>query len=50
MYVVWELTLRCDQPCTHCGSRAGTARPDELSTPEALAMALRRVERALEYT
>ena len=20
-YVVWELTLRCDQPCTHCGSQ-----------------------------
>ena len=35
-YVVWELTLRCDQPCTHCGSRAGTERPDELSTDEAL--------------
>ncbi|MFY0579767.1 radical SAM protein [Cystobacter fuscus] len=35
-YVVWELTLRCDQPCTHCGSRAGTQRPDELSTEEAL--------------
>lgn len=35
-YVVWELTLRCDQPCTHCGSRAGDARPDELSTAEAL--------------
>lgn len=35
-YVVWELTLRCDQPCTHCGSRAGDARPNELSTEEAL--------------
>jgi len=35
-YVVWELTLRCDQPCTHCGSRAGDARPSELSTEEAL--------------
>lgn len=35
-YVVWELTLRCDQPCTHCGSRAGTQRSDELSTEEAL--------------
>ena len=35
-YVVWELTLRCDQPCTHCGSRAGDARPAELSTVEAL--------------
>ena len=27
-YVVWELTLACDQPCTHCGSRAGDARAD----------------------
>ncbi len=37
-YVVWELTLRCDQPCAHCGSRAGSERPDELSTAEALAV------------
>lgn len=37
-YVVWELTLRCDQPCTHCGSRAGTARQEELSTDEAFAV------------
>jgi radical SAM protein with 4Fe4S-binding SPASM domain len=36
LYAVWELTLRCDQPCAHCGSRAGRARPDELSTGEAL--------------
>ncbi len=35
-YVVWELTLRCDQPCAHCGSRAGAKRENELSTPEAL--------------
>ncbi|HJL18433.1 MAG TPA: radical SAM protein [Sandaracinaceae bacterium LLY-WYZ-13_1] len=35
-YVVWELTLRCDHACTHCGSRAGVARPRELSTAEAL--------------
>ncbi len=33
---VWELTLRCDLACRHCGSRAGRARPDELSTDEAL--------------
>lgn len=36
VYAVWELTLRCDQACRHCGSRAGRARPDELSTREAL--------------
>jgi radical SAM protein with 4Fe4S-binding SPASM domain len=35
-YAVWELTLRCDLACTHCSSRAGRARPDELTTPEAL--------------
>ena len=35
-YVVWELTLRCDHACKHCGSRANEARPDELSTVEAL--------------
>ena len=38
-YVVWELTLRCDQPCTHCGSRAGDARDDELTTEEAIKVA-----------
>ncbi|MFT3713741.1 MAG: radical SAM protein [Archangium sp.] len=35
-YVVWELTLACDQPCTHCGSRAGGAREGELSREQAL--------------
>jgi radical SAM protein with 4Fe4S-binding SPASM domain len=35
-YVVWELTLRCDLACTHCGSRAGPARERELTTVEAL--------------
>lgn len=37
-YVVWELTLACDQPCLHCGSRAGDARAQELSTEQALAV------------
>lgn len=36
VYVVWELTLKCDLHCTHCGSRAGHARPDELGVDEAL--------------
>ena len=34
-YVVWELTLRCDLACRHCGSRAGKPRADELSVEEA---------------
>lgn len=36
LLAVWELTLRCDLACRHCGSRAGRARPDELSTDECL--------------
>lgn len=36
VYVVWELTLKCDLACRHCGSRAGVARPAELSLAEAL--------------
>ncbi len=35
-YVVWELTLRCDQRCVFCGSRAADNRPNELTTGEAL--------------
>ncbi len=34
-YVVWELTLKCDLACRHCGSRAGKARADELGVDEA---------------
>ncbi len=39
VYAVWEITLACDLACGHCGSRAGRARPDELSTEEALRVA-----------
>ena len=35
-YAVWEITLRCDLACRHCGSRAGPARADELTTSECL--------------
>lgn len=33
---VWELTLKCNLNCVHCGSSAGRARTDELSTAECL--------------
>ncbi|HEX3345199.1 MAG TPA: radical SAM protein, partial [Polyangiaceae bacterium] len=36
IYAVWEITLACDLACRHCGSRAGRARPDELTAAEAL--------------
>ncbi|GAA6619426.1 hypothetical protein NUACC26_052390 [Scytonema sp. NUACC26] len=35
-YAVWEITLKCNLACSHCGSRAGNARTKELSTEEAL--------------
>ncbi len=35
-YSVWEITLRCNLDCRHCGSRAGKSRKDELTTEEAL--------------
>jgi radical SAM protein with 4Fe4S-binding SPASM domain len=39
VYVVWELTLACDQRCVFCGSRADDERPAELTTDEALGVA-----------
>lgn len=38
VHVVWEITLACNQKCQHCGSRAGKARSDELSTAECLSV------------
>lgn len=37
-YAVWEITLKCNLACQHCGSRAGHTRAKELSTEEALDM------------
>jgi radical SAM protein with 4Fe4S-binding SPASM domain len=34
--VVWEITLKCNMKCRHCGSSAGKARPDELTTEQSL--------------
>ncbi|MCP4806945.1 MAG: radical SAM protein [Proteobacteria bacterium] len=36
VYAVWELTLKCDQACRHCGSRAGPVREAELDEGEVL--------------
>lgn len=33
---VWEITLACCFNCRYCGSKAGSARPDELTTDECL--------------
>ena len=37
-YAVWEITLKCNLACQHCGSRAGQTRSNELTTEEALDM------------
>ena len=34
--VAWELTLACNMKCIHCGSSAGKAENDELTTKESL--------------
>ena len=44
IYAVWEITLRCDHACDHCGSRAVRSRPDELTTAEMLEVADKLVE------
>jgi radical SAM protein with 4Fe4S-binding SPASM domain len=36
--VVWELTLKCNLNCLHCGSSAGAERVKELTTEEALSL------------
>ena len=36
LFVVWEVTLRCDQHCRFCGSAAGKPGAGELTTAEAL--------------
>jgi radical SAM protein with 4Fe4S-binding SPASM domain len=36
---VWELTLKCNMRCLHCGSTAGQARPGELSPAECIDVA-----------
>ena len=34
--VIWEITLKCNLKCKHCGSSAGRARNDELTIDECL--------------
>lgn len=47
-YAVWELTLKCNLACGHCGSRAGKARDDELSTEEALDLVRQLAETGID--
>lgn len=38
-FCVWELTLKCNMRCKHCGSVAGKARENELTVDECLNVA-----------
>lgn len=37
-YAVWEITLKCNLACQHCGSRAGEKRQKELTTEESFSL------------
>lgn len=45
---VWEMTLRCNMKCLHCGSRAGSARNDELTLEECKKIANQLIDMGLE--
>jgi radical SAM protein with 4Fe4S-binding SPASM domain len=45
---IWEITLRCNLSCLHCGSRAGDARSQELSTEEALDLVRQLAEAGID--
>ena len=47
-YAVWEITLKCNLACSHCGSRAGQARTKELSTAEAFDVVRQLAEVGIE--
>ncbi len=38
-YATWEMTLRCNMNCLHCGSKAGKPRENELTESECLNIA-----------
>lgn len=41
---VWEITLKCCFSCKYCGSKAGMARENELTTDECLSVAKQLVD------
>ena len=49
IYAVWELTLKCNLACVHCGSRAGDAREQEaVPTPIASESAYAAITNVVE--
>lgn len=48
-YATWEMTLRCNMNCLHCGSRAGKPRENELSESECLNIADQLIKMGNEH-
>ena len=48
-HAVWEMTLKCNMNCMHCGSKAGAPREKELTTEECLDIADQLIEMGCEY-
>lgn len=46
---VWEVTLKCNMRCIHCGSSAGKARNNELSLKECLGVADQLIDLGCRY-
>ena len=47
---VWEITLKCNMRCTHCGSRAGKARENELTLGECFVVANDLIDLGVMHT
>lgn len=48
-YATWEMTLRCNMNCLHCGSRAGKSRLNELNESECLNIAQQLIDMGNEH-
>ena len=49
-YATWEMTLKCNMNCLHCGSKAGQARENELSEAECIDIANQLIKMGNENT
>ncbi len=46
---VWEMTLKCNMNCLHCGSKAGRPRENELTLDECLDVAQQLIDMDLKF-
>ena len=46
---VWELTLKCNMNCMHCGSKAGRQKSNELTLDQCMDIASQLIDMGLEF-